>query len=118
MPLTNAQKLSAKRHVNLQPFAIELDNIFGTINSDVDVLALLIAQLTACDNALAAIKTAEDSADNLMSGGGATFSYNGLIATRQSAYRRTQETLSVILYFPIIPPSVDMSNTTSGWLAV
>jgi hypothetical protein len=103
MALTTAQKLAAKKHLGYHPTESILDPFFAVIeDAGATQETELTTSISTCDTAKAAIKTAQDATDDLVEGGGAKFSYTGVVAARKQAYREEVENLARILGVPIL----------------
>lgn len=90
MALTTTQKLNAKRHMGVAPVAMtqpsEYDQLFTALEDGAELEAHLVAAITACDTALAAVQLAHTDADELTEGAGAKFDYRRRIGIKQDAY--------------------------------
>lgn len=100
MALTTTQRLQIKKHLGQHPEATILDPLILKVEDGGAMETELVAALTEANTTEAAIDTAEDEADDIVSGGGATFSSERRIAIKKSRYRRSVCDLARIIGFP------------------
>lgn len=101
MTLTTTQKLQIKRHLGEHPISTILDPLISTLEDGAEMEAELTTALTTCNTTETAIDDTTDQADEIVSGGGATFSYERRLAFKQQAYRKAVMHLARIIGYPL-----------------
>lgn len=110
MALTALQRTQAKKHLKIWPNDTVIDsNITGIEDGSVKE-AELVAAIALCETRYAAINTAITAGDELVSGGGAEFSYERYSSLRKQWYKDAVCDLARIL-----GAEAPDSGQLSGW---
>jgi len=97
MPLTAAQKLTVRKHMDTGPNNPTFGPYISALEDAGVKEAELLASLISCDLLLAVIYAVETEADELTEGGGAKFSYQVKKKHKLDAYGRERGNMARIL---------------------
>lgn len=110
MTLTAAQILQAKKHTGVWPNDTLIDASIAGLSDGAAKEAELVAAIALCETRYAAINTAFVASDELVAGGGASFSYERYTNLRKQWYQDAVRDLRRLLGM-----SDDEANLSTGW---
>lgn len=105
MAFTAQQKLDVKKHLELPPGANVLDDLFLTLADGSTLETNVTTAITAANTALTNLQTAQTSADEIVEGEGAKFSYERMIAVKRQSYKEAVKDLARLFSWQDYPDS-------------
>jgi hypothetical protein len=112
--ISETNKLLAKKHLKLKPTDTGLDTYFTALEATVTMETQFTTAVTLCETLFAQVQTVRTEADELTSGGGATFDYWQAKRIKEEGYQNAVNDLCRQLEQPELYET-GAGAITTGW---